>query len=67
VRYKKAPILEAVLEFRWQSTKSMEDIELVLSLSAFEGFEKPKRRMQISASFDGDAGKFSHEYRQLGF
>lgn len=67
MRYKKAPILEAVLEFRWSPTKLLDDLRTVLTSSEFDGFEEPKPRVQIDATVNVDANAFSHQQRQLGF
>ena len=67
MRYKKAPILEAVLEFRWDSAKSLDQLERVLSLPEFEGFEPPTPRMRIDASIDMDNNSMSHNSQQLGY
>lgn len=67
VRYKKAPILEAVLAFRWSSELSVDELKKVLSLPVFERFEGPKPRIHVDASIDVDQGQVSHEKRQLGF
>lgn len=67
LRYKKAPILEAVLAFRWSSPKSLDELQAVLSDSAFERFEKPKPRIQIGAAINVEAGEISHEQKQLGY
>ena len=67
MRYKKAPILEAVLEFRWSSSKSLGELEAVLSSPAFEDFEEPKPRVHIDAAVNVDEGAISHQQRQLGF
>lgn len=67
VRYKKAPILEAVLEFRWASPRPLEQLTAAMSLPNFDGFGEPKPRLQFNAAFDLDAGSFSHERKQLGF
>ncbi|WP_170411314.1 TIGR04255 family protein [Ruegeria atlantica] len=67
MRYKKAPILEAVLAFSWSSEKSLDELKEVLSLPAFERFDEPKPRIQVGASIDVDQGQFSHQQKQLGF
>lgn len=67
MRYKKAPILEAVLAFRWAKPKSLDELQAVLSLPAFERFEEPKRRVQIGAAINVDAREISHEEKQLGY
>lgn len=67
MRYKKAPILEAVLEFRWSPSKSLDELKAVLTSAAFDGFGEPKPRVQIDATVDLDANAFSHQQRQLGF
>lgn len=67
LRYKKAPILEAVLEFRWSQTQTLDDLKAVLASSEFDAFEEPKPRVQIEAAVDVDAKEFSHQKRQLGF
>ena len=67
VRYIKAPILEAVLEFRWSSAKTLDELTAALRLPEFEGFEEPTPRIQLGAAFDIRAGSVSHEQHQLGF
>ncbi|SEK85973.1 TIGR04255 family protein [Roseovarius azorensis] len=67
MRYKKAPILEAVLEFRWTSKKSLDELKAVLGLSIFEGFQAPKPRIQFETAFKPDENAISHNQRQLGF
>ena len=67
MRYKKAPILEAVLAFRWSSDKSLDKLNEVLSLPVFERFEEPKPRIHVDASIDVDQGQLSHQQKQLGF
>jgi uncharacterized protein (TIGR04255 family) len=67
VRYKKAPILEAVLEFRWSSVKPLEELREVLKIPAFENFEEPKPRRLMSATFDVENGGVSQGIQQLGF
>ena len=67
MRYKKAPILEAVLDFRWSSESSIEELESVLALPFFAGFEEPKPRIQVDASINVDQGEVSHHREQLGF
>lgn len=67
MRYRKAPILEAVMAFRWSSPKSLDELEAVLSLPAFAHFEKSKPRIHLDASFDFNADEISHEKRQLGY
>lgn len=67
MRYKKAPILEAVLEFRWAHPNSLEEVESILSLPEFESFAAPKPRHAISASLDLQAGEVSQDRRHVGF
>lgn len=67
MRYRKAPILEAVLEFRWSSSKSLEELRIALSSSAFEDFEEPKSRNQLDTTVKLDGSAYSHEKRQIGF
>lgn len=67
LRYKKAPILEAVLEFRWSPAKSLGDLKAILASPAFDNFEEPTPRVQIDAAVNIDANAFSHQQRQLGF
>ena len=67
MRYKKAPILEAVLEFRWSPSKSLDELKAVLTSAAFDGFGEPKPRVQIDATVDLDTNTLSHEQRQLGY
>ena len=66
-RYKKAPILEAVIEFRWSSTKSIEELSAILLDDVFQGFEEPKPRQLINASLNVDAGEVSHDRKHVGF
>jgi len=67
VRYKKAPILEAVLEFRWSPAIPLEELASTISLPVYEGFEKPKPRYQINATLDVDADELIQERERLGF
>lgn len=67
MRYRKAPILEAVLEFRWSSAKSLDELSSVLLQSEFKEFEEPTPRILVDAAFDVRAGSMSHEQKQLGF
>lgn len=67
MRYKKAPILEAVLEFRWLQSRTLDELKTVLTSTAFHDFEEPKPRVQIDARVDVDANAFSHQQRQVGF
>lgn len=67
LRYKKAPILEAVLEFRWSSLKAISELEEVLRLPAFGDFEEPKPRFRINAKLDAEAGTVMQDREQLGF
>lgn len=67
MRYKKAPILEAVLEFRWAQSASLDDLNEVLTLEAFDSFEAPKPRVQIDAAVNVEANEFSHRQSQMGF
>ena len=45
MRYEKAPILEAVLEFRWASSKSLDELKVALESSIFDGFDAGNRTM----------------------
>jgi uncharacterized protein (TIGR04255 family) len=71
VHYKKAPIIEAVLEFRWASAKSLDELTAALSLPAFEGFGDPKPRHLINASLNvqtaSRAVTMAHEQQHVGF
>lgn len=67
MRYKKAPILEAALEFRWEPERSLDVLRKVLGLTVFEGFEEPKPRRLVSAALDLQDGSFSHETKEVGF
>lgn len=67
MRYRKAPILEAVLEFRWSSSKTLDELKHVLSLSAFSGFEAPKKRIRIDAAVNLDQNAISHKQKEFGF
>ncbi len=66
-RYKKAPILEAVLEFRWEPKRGIDELERVFALPAYREFEKPKERFQITASLSVESEKFKHDREPLGF
>ena len=65
--YRKAPIIEAVLEFRWSPKKTLDELEAVLASSVFESFEAPKSRVQIETAIKLDGNAFSHNQRKLGF
>jgi uncharacterized protein (TIGR04255 family) len=67
VPYKKAPILEAVLEFRWSSVKSLEELGNALTLPVFRNFEEARPRRLMSATFDVENGGVSQDIRQVGF
>ncbi len=67
MRYRKAPILEAVLAFDWAPQKPLAELKDVLSSACFEGFEEPKNRFQLEASFDIESSAVSQKHRQLGF
>lgn len=69
MHYKKAPILEAVLEFRWPSSKALGELKAVLESSVFEGFEAPKPRVQFETALKIDENGISHNHNQrpLGF
>lgn len=67
MRYKKAPILEAVLEFRWSSVKSLEELENALAQPAFGNFEAAKPRRSMSATFDIESGGVSQDIQQVGY
>ena len=67
LRYKNAPILEAVLAFDWTPQKPLAELEAVLESTAFESFEKPKKRFQLEADFDIEANAVSQRQHQLGF
>lgn len=67
MRYKKAPILEAVLEFRWTSTKSLEDLTAAIELPLFGEFEEPKPRHRINASVDIKEGAYSEDRKHIGY
>lgn len=67
MRYKKAPILEAVLEFRWDSVMPLDQLASTLSFPAFAGFQPPTPRMRIDAAIDIHTNSVSHNSQQLGF
>lgn len=67
LRYKKAPILEAVLAFDWAPQKPLVELEAVLKSANFDGFEEPKKRVQFETDVDIESSAFSHRQRQLGF
>lgn len=67
MRYVRAPILEAVLEFRWSSTRTLEELKAVLELAEFGEFEEPKARVQMGTAIDVRAGSISHEQKQIGY
>lgn len=67
MRYTKAPILEAVLEFRWSPAKPLVELRALLTAPAFAGFEEPKSRFQINAAINLDANEFLHQQREVGF
>ena len=67
LRYRKAPILEAVLDFRWSSPNSLEELMGLLGSPAFAGYGEPKPRVQVDAAVDLAANAVSHQQRQLGF
>jgi uncharacterized protein (TIGR04255 family) len=67
LRYKKAPILEAVLEFRWSPPKQQDQLSALLTATAFAGLVEPKPRFRIDAAINVDANEFLHQQRQVGF
>jgi uncharacterized protein (TIGR04255 family) len=67
VRYKKAPILEAALEFRWQPERPLDAIRASAGLSVFSGFEAPKERKLVNATLDLQGGQISQESKEVGF
>jgi uncharacterized protein (TIGR04255 family) len=67
LRYTKAPILEAVLEFRWSPAKQLDELSALLKSPEFAGFEEPKSRFQIDAAINLGANEFLHQQRQVGF
>jgi uncharacterized protein (TIGR04255 family) len=67
MHYRKAPILEAVLEFQWSSVKSIAELENALNLPAFQNFEEPKPRRLMSATFDIESGGVSQDIQNIGF
>lgn len=67
LRYKKAPIVEAVIEVRWPSARPIESLEHALSAEAFSSFEPPKPRHRIEATFDSKTGDFKYDVQPLGF
>ncbi len=67
MHYKKAPILEAVLEFRWSPAKPLEAIRGLLGIPAFTEFEEPRPRRRVRAALDVGGGSLSHESREIGF
>ncbi len=67
MRYRKAPILEAALEFRWQPERPLDAIRASAGLPAFSDFEAPKERKLVNATLDLQGGEISHESREVGF
>lgn len=67
MRYKKAPIVEAVIEVRWASFATMDMLLPALSGEGFQPFEEPKPRHRIEATFDTQSQAFSYSTDQLGF
>ena len=67
MRYIKAPILEAVLEFRWAEDVHLDALKSALELPVLSDFETRKPRRLVKAALDVEEGQFSHESRQIGF
>ena len=67
MRYKKAPILEAALEFRWRPERPLESVRAIAGLPIFSDFEPPKERKLINATLDLQGGEISHESKEVGF
>lgn len=67
MRYKKAPILEAAIEFRWASAVPMDALASAARIPVFERFEEPKPRRLMSANFDLEAGGVTQEVTEVGF
>ena len=66
MRYKKPPILEAVLEFRWAEPKALSALDDTLQLPCFESFGTRKTRFLIDASINMNSQHVSHSQRELG-
>jgi uncharacterized protein (TIGR04255 family) len=66
VRYKKAPILEAALEFRWQPERPLSSVRAAAGLPVFSEFEAPKDRKLVNATLDLQGGEISHESKEVG-
>lgn len=67
MRYRKAPILEAALEFRWTPEKPLDAIRAFATLPVFSEFEAPKERRQINATLDLQGGEISQVSKEVGF
>lgn len=67
MRYIKAPILEAALEFRWSSPRSIDALDAALKSSVYDDFEERKPRFQVRASIDIAKEKVVHERERQGF
>ena len=67
MRYRKAPILEAALEFRWQPGRPLGAIRASAGLPIFSEFEAPKERKLVNATFDLQGGEISHESKEVGY
>lgn len=66
MRYRKAPILEAALEFRWQPDRPLSAVRTAAGLPAFSEFEAPKDRKLVNATLDLQGGEISHESKVVG-
>lgn len=67
MRYKKTPILEAALEFRWQPERSLDAVRASVGLPVFADFEAPKERKLVNATLDLQGGEISHQSKEVGF
>jgi hypothetical protein len=65
VRYRKAPILEAALEFRWQPERPLDAIRAAAELSVFSEFEAPKERKLVNATLDLQGERLVTRARKL--
>ena len=67
MRYVKAPIVEAVLEFRWSEVRSLADLKLALEDKAFNDFGDAKPRVTINTAFDVGKGELSQDRKEIGY
>lgn len=66
-RYEKAPIVEAVIEVRWETARTIEDIELLMTTSFRPEFGEPKQRRMVLAQLDLEGGSLSQEQTLIGY